>query len=280
MRLILFFLAALIVCSCNENAREATDVALFITPKAGEKVTLNSGEKVCYTIELHTTHNYISRLQMSSFDAQYGNQLLKDTLLDEALDIFQYEYTAPVFKTDTAIVELQFKGWDDAGSMGQVTRKVEVASRQILSDELTGIVLTEDNNAIAFDAPSQSFNYPESPDSAYADLYFIADEKFANIVIRSNTVAKFVRNNSFDYATATANSIQTVYESSRRSDYVSDLRVNDIIIVGHGTTAEGVFSVTNIVREGLPGERSIRLSFKKVSSSQPPSSPEPSDQLE
>lgn len=269
MKLIPLFFATLLFWSCNEYAKEATDIALFITPKASEKVRLNSGEKICYTIELHTTHNYISRLQLSSFDAQYGSQLLKDTLFDKMQNTYQYEYTAPMFRNDSARVELLFKGWDDAGSTREVTRSIEVISRQVLSDELTGIVLTEDDNAIEFAYPSQPFNYSESSDSTVkADLYITTEESFANITVRTSTAAKFVRNNSFDYATATSTSIQTVYESSRRSDFVNDLRVNDIIIVGHGTVAEGVFSVTNIVREGKAGECSVRLSFKKVSSRQ------------
>ena len=267
MRFVSCFVAALLVfctSSCNDDAKDSTDVAIFITPKASETVSLNSGEKVRYSIELHTTHNYISRLQVASFDVQYGSQMLDDVHFSAAQDVYLYEYTAPVFKKDTAQVRLTFTGWDDAGSMGEATRRVKVISQQILSDELTGIVLTENRNAIAFAAPTQPFNYPESPDSAYADLYITADEAFAAITVRSNTVAKFVRNNSFDYAAATAGSIQAVYESSRREDDVNDLRINDIVIVGHGTTAEGVLSVTNIVRDGTTGERSVRLSFKKV----------------
>lgn len=268
MRFIPCFIAALLLfcTSCNEDVKEATDVAIFITPKASEDVSLNSGEKVRYAIELHTTHNYISRLQVASFDVQYGSQILEDVRFSAAQDVYLYEYTAPVFKKDTAQVTLTFTGWDDAGSMGETTRKVKVISHQILSDELTGIVLTENRNAIAFAAPTQPFNYPESPDSANADLYIIVDEAFAAITIQSNTKAKFVRNNSFDYAAATAERIQAVYESSRREDEVSDLRTNDIVIVGHGETAEGVFSITNIVREGTANERSVRLSFKNVSS--------------
>lgn len=269
-------LAATMLCSCNDYTKDPTDVALFIKPYASDTLKLKAGENALYEIEFHTVHNYISRLQVVSFDAVQNTRTVKDTAFSAAQEKFELIYTAPYLNKDTTLVKLTFKGWDDAGSSEQTNRYLFVIGQQILLQEQTGIVLWSPEsgrpNAFAFASPSQPFCYTphtsadeeENADDETADIYMVTNSDFTLVSVKSSTNAKFVRNNSFDYATATANSIQAVYESSRREDGVNNLKVNDIILVGHGSTAEGVMAVTNIVRDGSDEERSIRLSFKGV----------------
>ena len=42
------------------------------------------------------------------------------------------------------------------------------------------------------------------------------------------------------------------------------VRVNDIVLVGHGDRAEGVFRVANIIRSSVRGEGCVQLAFKGV----------------
>ncbi|MDE6354587.1 MAG: hypothetical protein K2L56_06005 [Prevotella sp.] len=84
-------------------------------------------------------------------------------------------------------------------------------------------------------------------------LYIEVDAVFENVKVKSGSSARFVRNNSFDYAAASATSVQAVFVGSRHDDVVDNLRVNDIILVGHGDRAEGVMRVMNIIRTGDEG---------------------------
>ncbi len=119
-------------------------------------------------------------------------------------------------------------------------------------------------NALSFTDVSQTFNVQTSPDSLFADLLIEADEDFTNISWKSKTRAKFVRNNTFNYTMATAPRINSVYSSSVRSDVVRDVRINDIILVGHNE-AEGVFFVENILNKGNSnGEFCIQLRYKGI----------------
>lgn len=266
-------LMALVCASCDDYTKDATDVALFITPYASDTLEVNAGESVRYEIEMHTVHNLVNRLQITSFDAIRNNQEIADVKFDVAQDKYEFVYTAPFFNTGSTAVTLTFRGWDDAGSMGEAKRHLKVIGQEVLVQEKTGIVLwnpsTSRPNALSFTDPTQPFYYMPSSDedtstSPSADLYMKTNQDFTQISFQSNTSAKFVRNNSFDYATATAYSIQTVYESSRREDAINSLKVNDIILVGHDAKAEGVFTVTNIVRDGTDEEQSVRLSYKGI----------------
>lgn len=82
---------------------------------------------------------------------------------------------------------------------------------------------------------------------------------------KSNTAAKFVRSNSFDYAMTSAPNLQAVYQSSTRCDVITNLQTNDIILVGHGDRAEGVIRISNIVRTETSSERCVVISYKGVS---------------
>lgn len=73
---------------------------------------------------------------------------------------------------------------------------------------------------------------------------------------------KFVRANSFDYASATSSSLSSAYSASVTSDTVEDIRLNDVILVGRDSKAVGVFKVIQIFdEEGTLNDRYI-LNFK------------------
>ena len=136
---------------------------------------------------------------------------------------------------------------------------------------MTGIVLHAPESALpdafALSHPSQTFCRQTSPDSLSADVCLLASPDFDLLTLASNTKAKMVRINTFDYPAATAASIQAVYQSQRRSDQIDNLRINDIILIGHGEQAEGALHITNIVRTGLPEEHCVQLAFKGISTS-------------
>jgi len=260
----------------KELAKNVTDVAIFIKPVASDTLRVNAGDNLQYEIEMHSAHQFVNRLLITSFDAIQNQCTVKDTVFRNAQEKFLFYYHVPQFNASVTSVKLHFPAWDDAGCTAETDRYLIVRARQILLQEQSGIVLwsptTGQPNAFSFANPSQPFSYlpPESEESVSsgndkeADLYMLTVDDFSHVILQSATKAMFVRNNNFDYATATASAVQAVYASSRRESLIDNLRINDIVLVGHDETAQGVLTVTNIVREGTEAERSIRLSFKGV----------------
>jgi hypothetical protein len=266
--MLLFAVAFALIVGCDEEKKELSDVAIIIKPTQSDTVTLSSGDKVRYTIDLHTTHQRVGRLAISSFDPVRGKVHIVDTLFNSKVSTYYFDYTAPAVNRDSLSVTLTFEAWDDQNNQCSTTRTLLVRNASHLIDEKTGIVLRAAESgmpdALSFANPSQTFSWKNSPDSVRADVYLVADASFARLSLHSNTKAKLVRINSFDYPAATAVSVQAVYESSLRSDWVDDLRTNDIILVGHEARAEGVLRIVNIIREGDSNERCLQLAFKGI----------------
>lgn len=267
-RILLVAFCAVALSSCNEDEKEKSDIAVFIEPGASVPVVLGSGDKFRYHLDLYTTHGYVQHLRVTSFDSYQGEVVVKDTTWSSRTDTYDFIYTAPAVGRDSLAVTLTFSAADDAGSMCEVTRKLLIRNKLVLVDEKSGIVMwateTGRPGALMFADPSKTYNIVSAGDSAVADMYIDTDPTLENVRLKTNTQAKFVRNNSFDYAAATAASVQAVYVGSRRDDMVDNLRINDIVLVGHGERAEGVFRVVGIIRTGDADERCVQLAFKGV----------------
>ena len=261
-----------LVCSCNEHTNDVSDVAVFITPYASDTVVVKSGENQRYEMTMHAVH----RLHLTSYDAVYGVREVLDTIFNPEQRNYDYVYKTLQYNADTTLVTLTFDVYNTGGAKESTRRYLKVVGRQILLQELTGIVLRNPAsggpNALCFRQPTQPFYFKMPEDGRtdstllgmMADLVIQGDTAFENVSIRSNTGAWFVRNNNFDYPRATGLNLQTVYESSRRDTRIDNLRVNDIVLFGHDNVVEGVLSVTDIVRNAATDEQSVRLSLKQV----------------
>lgn len=260
-------LMALSSTSCNSDAPSVSPLAIFVTPGAKEYVEISSGEKVKYDIEISTTNEYIANLTVESFDRQYGAKQLLNIEIKQQSYITSFVFTAPELNTETGEVTLTFTVTDNQGNTAQANRKITVLNRIVTVPEITGIILyspfTGMPDALSLKDVTRPFSLDASPDPESADIYLVCDESFSSVGWRSNTKTKFIRNNSFNYAGAAASTIQSVYEGSVRYDLIDNLQINDIILVGHGETAQGVFLVTNL-QKGVTGLDFMMLSYKGV----------------
>ena len=267
--ILLCLFGGLFLVSCDDDVLSPSPIAMFISPSAEDTLTLESGDKTRYALDFHVPDGQLSRLTIKSFDSYLGEKILMDTSFQEKLKTYTFVYTAPLIDRDSIISNLEFIARSTNGDLCNVKRTVLVKNSLVLISEKTGIVLRngEDGlgNAIRFDQPTQPFNSINSPDSALADFLIETDAEFLHITAKSNTVAKFVRSNSFDYAMASAPNLQAVYQSSTRCDVITNLQTNDIILVGHGDRAEGVIRISNIVRTETSSERCVVISYKGVS---------------
>lgn len=256
--------------ACDDKDKDLSDIAVFITPTNSDTVYMNANTRRQYKLEYYSKDGFVNRLEVSAFDTENGERQLYDTVYSVKTEKDIYVYTAPMPKRDgRMMVTLKFKVWDTAGNETSQERKVHVLKSNIeLLQEIGPIVLfiaDDMRDALMFDSPTQTFDHVLMEDSKDADMYLDVDEN-GGLSLRSATQARFVRYNDFNYAETDANSLQTVYENSRRDDQINGLNSNDIILVGHGAQVEGVFFIFNIVSSGTDNERSVQMNFKGIRS--------------
>ena len=260
-----------ILVGCDEKVN-LSDVVILATPKGD--TTLYSGEKICYHMRLFTIHDYVDGLVVSSSDIERGNVVCLDTSFATKSKDFEFDfiYAAPQVNKEELDVELSLVVRDNLGNTSKVMRNVKVKNRQLMIAEKNGIILYAHNadlpNSLLLSDVSQPFIASLAPDSLKADIWLNPDDDQSTIAWTSKTGLKFVRYNDFNYTTATPESLQATYLASKRYDAVSEVSVNDIIIVGHDELVKGVFFVNNILSgNGFLGQ-CLQLSFKGVATNE------------
>ena len=259
----------LALTSCAEDGNvTVTDVAITVTPSSDSICSISSGDKLKYEMKFYTSHDgYVKRVKVQSFDSENGEMLVCDKEFEAGEQTADFIYSAPEFLKDSVRVDLKIQGWDNLGNRTvDIHRYVDVKSASVLIPEMSGIVLYLADgyrNALQFADPTQTFSAGTPQDSARADMY-VAVNELGGISLCSNTNARFVRNNSYMYPSATSTGLQSVYENSINQSQIDDIQVNDIILVGHSGLVEGILFVTNIIRQGSDNERCLQLSFKAI----------------
>lgn len=261
-----------LLASCVKEP-ELSDVVVLATPKSDS--TLFSNDRIRYQMRLFTIHDYVDGLTISSFDIERGTVVCIDTLFEGKRKEVEYDfiYTAPQLNKEELALELTFMVRDNLGNTSKVMRNLTVKKRQQMIEEKSGIILYAHNaylpNSLSLSDVTQPFISQYATDSLSADIWFDPADTLAAITLSSQTGAKFVRHNDFNYATATAENLQSTYLSSKRYDAIHEVKANDIILVGHEEWVEGVMFVNNIIEsEGFDGE-SIQISFKGVTTQLP-----------
>lgn len=256
-----------LLVSCVEKPN-LSDVVVLANPKSDS--ALFSNEKLRYRLQLFTINDYVDGLIISSFDIERGRVVCLDTTFADKQQELDYDfiYTAPLLNREEVPVELTFMVRDNLGNTSKVLRNITVKKHQQLIEEKNGIILYAHNadlpNALLLSDVTQPFISQYASDSLEADVWINPNDSLSAITWSSQTGAKFVRHNDFNYAIATAENLQTTYLSSKRYDAISDLMPNDIILVGHDELVEGVFFVNNIISGDSFQGHCLQLSYKGV----------------
>lgn len=240
-------MSAILGAAC-ERESEADNVVIFIKPSA---TTVNGGEKIYFDITSKTINQQLSRLTIASFDCINGEVLLYDEELTEKSISLRYVYEAPIVESPTLDVELTFTAWDNLGNTQWIRYTVEVVSAAEGLDELTGIALYSPNS---HKEDGFSFRLMQRVKSSEAedtdvDIYVEADASDESRLGRSwgsKTGVRFCKANTFNYAAASQLSIESVYNNSITSAKISDLAIEDIILVGDDHGAIAAIRIVNI----------------------------------
>lgn len=256
--------ALLALVGCIEKP-ELSNVVVLATPKSDS--TLYSHEKMRYQLRLFTINEYVDGLTISSLDLDRGRVICIDTLFEVKQKELEYDfiYTAPQISREELDIELSFIVKDNIGNTSEIKREIKVLSRQQLIEEKNGILLYAHASylphCLLLSDVSQPF-VALYADSLKADIWINPSDEQNSITWESQTGVKFVRHNDFNYTTATMESLQATYLSSKRHDAINNVAVNDIIIVGREEQVKGVFFVDNIVYNADLQYECMQLSFK------------------
>ncbi len=262
--LILAFLSLFCATSCFKES-DASDIILFVTPSAQE---ISSGGKIKFEIRTWTIHERLTKIEISSFDSQNGIKTLfcETSLSDRYTGVFEYE--APVIKSDVLDVEMSFVVSDSQNHSSSTKISIKINNKGEPLTEETAITLysaySANPNAYSLVAmqPIKAGIAPETEQ----DIYMYAPEDGESDEFapewRSKTGVKFVRANNMNYPSVTKYSLEVFYENSPKADNVSELKSDDIIIVGKESAVLGVFKIISVHdEEGVENDRII-LNYK------------------
>ena len=259
----------LILCvfSCD-NKDDASPIAVIL--ESGKIAQLaESNTKIPYEIECFSLHSTINRLTISSFDSEKGEKMLFDSVPNSSKFNYSFIYEVPEFSKDSVEITLKMKVTDLDNNFYELKCFLTVTGSASLLPELSGIVMysgaSEKPDAFSLKDPSLVF-LKALADSASVDVYDYVDQNNQNTLSRewrTNTDVKFVRINSFNYSAATSLTIKNAYTSSVRQNFINNISLNDIILVGRNE-AEGVLQVVGLEDQEGNLNDFYRFNFKVI----------------
>lgn len=249
------------------NEKDASDIVLLVTPSA---TVVAEGGNIQFGIETWSIHGSLSSIGISSFDEDNGQSVLHTESLFQDRYSGNYIYTAPDTDRDRLPVDITFHVDDAAGYSKETTVRIYVNATDVFLPEYSAISICS-----PFSGRDDGFNIAEHStlSSSVAseeriDIYMYADPESGTDTFcpewRTKTGVKFVRAGSYDYPGATASSLSAFYRSSVKADNVTAISNDDIIIVGRGDVALGVFRVISVYDGPGSAEDRIIVNFKSA----------------
>lgn len=258
--------------SCENEDPSGIQVELNILNAPRDTVTkkqvLKSGSK--YEMQV-LARNYwgvnFSHLKITSFDQERSDVLVLDTTVSGSQLNFTHIYAAPYLSKDSTDISFTIDLSDQEGHTLTWTFRNKYIIKQ--SDRVlipqTGIVMyafEQNNKGTGYSFERQSVIMTSLADSSEVDMYAYQEVGSGDALSRvwnTQTGVYFIKNNSYDYARATYNSLVNTYRSSNGYHKVDKLQTGDIILVGKGTKPIGVICVQGVYDE--PGTDLDRYVF-------------------
>lgn len=240
-------LTALIAC---DNKSEDASQVIILFENASNVQTASAGEIIKLKIKSFTSNESIEQFIITSFDSEKGDLKILDTIPHTQIFTLDFIYTVPAFNSDSIKQQLTFQAIDNRNQYQETSLVLTVRGGNIALTERSGLKLYSGNSGredgFSLSAPSQTF-ICSLTDSAQIDVYAYADLDNPTEVLsrewRTNTDVEFIKNNTFDYVNATTSSIDNIYKSSLRSNYVKNIQRGDIILAGKKNKVWGVFHI-------------------------------------
>ena len=224
-------LISILIFSSCEKQEEFINIS--INPSSIQEIQA-SDQIIPFTIRMSSNVD-LSKLMI----VEIINNSIIDTILDKTVSGLNktegWTYTCPNSSSnDTSDVKLIFSCYNIDGDYSDRTTVFSVISEDILLSETSGHTM--------YSTSSTGFNAYNLLTNTPADCHFGISHINDDWPSTSDTLTlsrkwtsiyaglSFVKANSFDYANATSQDLQQIYESSIKKEFVDDIQADDIII--------------------------------------------------
>lgn len=260
---LLILLGLVAFCGSCDNEDES-EIVIIVTPEDFVR-SAKAGEKILYTVQAYSNDGPVNNLTFTSYEPVNGLQTVMDTMVGLPRIRFTFQYTVPQFK-DTTDIKLRFEAFNAYGESAAMLRFVKVSGGEVTLSELTGITMysAASGQPDAYNLElEQLVNSHTVETDSLMDIYAWQDSTADGTVLsrewRSHTGIRFMRFNSFNYATATQLGIENAYATGVKMNYIRDLQAEDIIIFGDERKAMGIIKLIYVFDE--PDARNDRYVF-------------------
>ncbi len=258
----------LLFSACQEKT---SPVNLFITRADDYGNEVSHSMYILFHIHAFSADDQITRLECSSFDSENGVEQVFDTLFANTKDVeYDYaHYTKYYTTSENMDVKLSFTVHTSGGD--QLTQVIHYRVKgNVLLVPYENIILYSGEQSTKPNGLSLEWVSPiitQTADSTKIDIYDYRPEDASPDVLshewRSRTGIKFVRYNDFNFPAATVKYLQDSYLAGNKYSSLGNISTGDIILVGRGNNAIGVFQIQAIHdEEGFENDR-YELTFKK-----------------
>lgn len=245
---LILFCASVVISSCK---KEEDPPYLTLTPSS-VSLDVPPGSLIEFRVRAYAGDNELRNLLITEKPENSVTTTIKDTTLyGETADFF-YIYSVPNAGIEQLL--LRFTIYDRNGKSNSTIVQVNIDGNTFLN-QTTGHQLRNLHNTIndAFDISEVTVFSLDAPgaDSTLTDIveYSPTNDGSLSKTWTSYTGIKFVRNNDFNYAEATAASAENTFNSSSQQLIITNLQTNDIIITKYDTVNNkyAVLRMVNIV---------------------------------
>lgn len=243
----LYLLAATILINGCISEDDATTVAIYAQPST---FIAKSGDKIYIDVSVSTINSLLTNVSMNAFDPEHGKTNIYNINPGTKTHKDRVVWEIPAMSGDTTLVELLVNATDDTNAENEFKQKITVIGEsQTILPERSGFTIyspfSGKADAFSFTTLQPLLSTSESED---CDLVFLTSDTAEDMPLKWGTKTNlvFCKTNTFDYAAANWSSIQAVFTNSVRSDYVENLKIDDIILIGREIVTEEARSLTTI----------------------------------
>ena len=230
-----------LVTSCNDDVTDFINISIL--PSSQYEI-FNSDEIIPFTIKL-TSNNELTELLV----IETINNSTIDTVLvklisgNEHSEFFNYLLPSNISE-DTSEIKLIFYCTNNIGERVERAKIFYSVIQDVFLNETTGHTMFS-NNSSEFNSYNLVTGTPSYNSDSSSHILDNTDS-LSNILSRewiSNVDLLFSKNNSFDYANATFESVKNTYNNSLKKEFVDQISEGDIIT----TKIENSYLVIKII---------------------------------
>ena len=267
MRRLLFFLAGMIfLCNCN---REDPSKVVILVSTNTPLTNVKSGDSVLFHIHSSAVDAVVKNVTITGTDRQNGSIVLLDTLLNVEMSEFDYYYVVPEYDDDTITTALTFTAFSQKnGLTSSYTTSLKIENdygTYILVDYIEKIMYGCGAYGLGFNLESMSSNIWID---SLRDIYDLCNPVDTTWMLSrtwgSNTGIKFVQFNYFNYEEATVQNIRTTFDMALKSDFIFNVQLGDVILIGRDDIALGVIRILYIHNNANMTNNHYVLSIKLI----------------